>query len=207
MSSARGRARPKEGPSREEQKLATRARLLRVAERTFTRHGFDGTSVGLVCRTARVTHGALYHHFASKTELFVAVLEQLSRDVASRVAQAAARESGWNQVTAACNAYLDACTEPNVQAIVLRDGPRVLPRERFDRVDHEANEPVVVGLMRGWIAAGLLRPFDVPLVARVLGGAFAEAGAAIAQAENPAEVRGELGQLFATWLEAMRPGG
>lgn len=188
--------------SRAEQKAATRARLLRIAQRVFTRHGYDETSIGLVCRTARVTHGALYHHFASKTELFAAVLELVLRDVATAIEDAVKRTDGWQQISAACDAYLTACTDPSVQMILLHDGPRVLAS--FKDIDHAANEPLVTGLLRGWIDAGLLRPMSTTLVARVLGGAFAEAGIAISTSTNPDETRRELHTLFMTWLEALR---
>lgn len=197
--------RPAKRKTRAEQKEATRARLLRVAQRAFTRHGFDGTSVAMVCRDARVTHGALYHHFASMTELFAAVVEQLTRDVAEQVRLAAARATGWAQVEAACDAYLDACVDPAVHAILVRDGPRVLSPAAFAAIDHGTNEPLVTGLLRGWIAAGLLRPVAVELTARVLGGAFAEASAALAGADDPEPVRRELKALFRAWLGALRP--
>jgi AcrR family transcriptional regulator len=189
---------------REARKLATRSRLLRVAQQTFAKHGYEGTSVALVCRRARVTHGALYHHFTSKSELFVAVLVALTNALAERVVRATERTEGWAQVEAACDAYLDACTESDVQAIVLRDGPRVLPSADFDAIDHEANEPMVEGLLRRWIEAGLLRPIPVELVARMIGGAFAEAGAAIVASRTPRETRIECGVVLRTWLGAMR---
>lgn len=215
---------PNRGP-RADQKAATRARLLRVARRVFARSGFAGASVEVICREARVTHGALYHHFSGKPALFAAVLEELTADVAARVQRAAERASGWQQVEAACDAYLDACTEPAVQAILVRDGPRALPAGRpprfpratraharaaepvpsFDAIDRAVNEPLVAGLLHRWVAAGLLRPVPVELVARVLGGAFAEASAAIASARRPRRVRAELGALLRCWLQAMRP--
>src|SRR5262245_57528404 len=96
--------------TRKEQKEATRAHLLRVGRRVFTKHGYDTTSVATLCRAARVTHGALYHHFPSKLELFVAIADELAREVAARVRDAADSHHGWDQVDAACQAYLRACT-------------------------------------------------------------------------------------------------
>jgi AcrR family transcriptional regulator len=191
--------------TRDEQKQATRARLLRVARRVFARHGFDRTSVAMVCGAARVTHGALYHHFASKTELFAAVVEQLFADIGERVRRAVEGAAGWGQVEAACDAYLDACADGDTQVILFRDGPRVLPRARFDAIDHGENAPLVVGLLEAWMAAGLLRPLPAELVARVLGAAFAEAGAVITDATSPAAARAEVGALLRGWIEALRP--
>jgi len=203
MSTRKVRAAP--GKVRAEQKEATRGRLLRVAQRVFTLHGYDATSIGRVCREARVTHGALYHHFASKLDLFRAVVEQLTADVAAQVRQAAGLAEGWPQIEAACAAYLDACTAASVQALLVRDGPRVLAN--FEAIDHATNEPLVTGLLRAWIDAGLLRPMPVETVANVLGGAFAAASSAMAQTDDPGRVRSELAGLFGAWLTALRAPG
>lgn len=185
---------------REAQKEATRERLLRVAERVFTQHGFDQVSVAMVCRAARVTHGALYHHFPTKLELFAAVFARLSEEVAQEVRQAAAGVAGWHQVEASCEAYLDACATPGVQAILLRDGPRVLPPER-----QRVSGSLIEGLLQGWAEAGLLRPLSVGLLGRVLEGAFSAASAAMLTAPNQRVARAELGALFRLWLGTLRP--
>lgn len=190
--------------SRQDQKAATRSLFLRVGRRVFAKHGFDATSVAMLCRAARTTHGALYHHFPSKQDLFVAVLEELTREIADKVAQATASSVGWRQIEAACGAYLDACADPVVQQIVFRDGPRVLPADAFDAIDHGANEPLVTRLLARWIEERLLRESPIALVARMLGGAFAEAGAAIAGAEDPLATRMEAETVLLGWLGSLR---
>ena len=49
-------------------------RLLHVATRLFTEHGFEGTSVSRIVREAGVTMPVLYYHFGSKSELLGAVV-------------------------------------------------------------------------------------------------------------------------------------
>jgi AcrR family transcriptional regulator len=196
-------ARPK---TRAEQKDATRARLLDVARRVFMKHGYDETSIALVCRSARVTHGALYHHFSSKDALFAAVLGDVFNEVGARVSGALFGRSGWAQVEAACAAYLDACTDPEVQLFVFRDGPRVLSRETFDAIDHAANAPLVEGLIARWIAQGVFEPRSIGLVARLLGAAFAEAGLAIQQAADTERqhVAARVSALLLAWVSTFR---
>jgi AcrR family transcriptional regulator len=191
--------------TRELKKAQTRERLLKAARKVFTSRGFDQTQVGAICRAARVTHGALYHHFPGKTELFVAVLHQVGTEVVSQVEQAARKaKPGWPQVEAAADAFLDACLDPSVQAIYLRDGPHVLQSEAFRSLDQSVNEPVVVGLVDHWMKSGLLQKLPLLPTARVLGGAFAEAGMAIAEAEDPAAARRELGKVMRVVLEGLR---
>ncbi len=66
---------PSEQPSslRAEQVAQTRAALVAAGRRLFGENGFRGTSVEDLAREARVTTGALYHHFPTKTALFEAV--------------------------------------------------------------------------------------------------------------------------------------
>ena len=57
-------------------KLGARERLLFAGFQLFLQKGVDGTGVDEVLKTAEVSRGGMYHHFASKTELYEAVLER-----------------------------------------------------------------------------------------------------------------------------------
>jgi AcrR family transcriptional regulator len=46
-----------------------------------------------VVRRAKVTKGALYHHFANKLELYQAVVEDMEREVVTRLEAAAEAEA------------------------------------------------------------------------------------------------------------------
>src|SRR5262249_19700969 len=56
---------------------ATRQRLITAGRVQFGTRGFEATSIETVLKQARITRGALYHHFATKEALFDAVLEQV----------------------------------------------------------------------------------------------------------------------------------
>src|SRR5215210_4793803 len=70
----------------EERSDATRAALLRVARRLFAERGYAGVGTEEIVRRARVTRGALYHHFESKEDLFLSVHEQLEAEMAAKIA-------------------------------------------------------------------------------------------------------------------------
>jgi AcrR family transcriptional regulator len=195
--------RVRRGP-RAKQRDATRARLLKVARRLFGESGYDQVSVGDLCKRAKVTHGALYHHFpAGKPELFAAVVAEVFAELGRRVSAAAAEHDGWDGVRAACDAYLDACADAEVQSIIFRDGPRVLAAE-FAAVDGNANEPLVTSLLREWMARGLLRPRPVVMLARLLGALFEEAGALLGEATDRAHTRAQIDALLGDWLGGLR---
>jgi len=61
---------------REEYAEATHDALVESASACFFESGFAATSLDHVAQRARVTKGAIYHHFSSKRQLFLAVLER-----------------------------------------------------------------------------------------------------------------------------------
>ena len=56
----------------------TRRQIISAARRTFARQGVTRTTLEDVARAAGVTRGAIYWHFAGKTDLFFAMREQVS---------------------------------------------------------------------------------------------------------------------------------
>ena len=62
--------------SRAEAMADTRRRLLDAAWSVFARHGYDGTSVKQIADEAGHTTGAIYAHFSTKEELFLALLRE-----------------------------------------------------------------------------------------------------------------------------------
>lgn len=54
----------------------TRNLLLDAAEEIFARRGFDGAALEDIADVAGYTRGAIYSHFGSKAELFLAVVER-----------------------------------------------------------------------------------------------------------------------------------
>jgi AcrR family transcriptional regulator len=53
----------------------TRANILSAAQKLFAKSGYDGTGVAEICTTAGVSKGAFYHHFQTKQDVFLALLE------------------------------------------------------------------------------------------------------------------------------------
>ena len=62
---------------RERNGPSTEGRILHAAENLFARHGFDGVSINQLAAEAKVTIGALYHHFSSKEALYAAATKRV----------------------------------------------------------------------------------------------------------------------------------
>lgn len=65
-----------------------RTRLLEAARDLIRAQGFAGTSVDDLCRHAKVTKGAFFHHFKSKEDLGVAVADYWAQTTSALFAQA-----------------------------------------------------------------------------------------------------------------------
>jgi AcrR family transcriptional regulator len=53
----------------------TRSKIMEAAIKLFSTQGFNKASVDDICAEAGISKGAFYHHFKSKQELFVALLD------------------------------------------------------------------------------------------------------------------------------------
>ena len=92
------------GVSRRQQYSAsTKRALVDEASKLFTKQGYAATSLDAIVGSARVTKGALYHHFSGKQALFEAVFERVESD-ASRAIQKSLRghKDPWDKARAGC---------------------------------------------------------------------------------------------------------
>lgn len=61
--------------TREESQMITRTKLLNAAEEEFSNMGFSGASVDRLTESAGFSRGAFYANYASKEDLFLALVE------------------------------------------------------------------------------------------------------------------------------------
>ncbi len=177
---------PRSQPSRS---AATRVALIRAARPLFGQRGFAGVGTETIVRAAGVTRGALYHHFAAKADLFAAVYEAVEHDIAARIGQRIALEGTADPIevmTLGANTWLDVCAEPEVQQIVLLDGPAVLGWERWREIGLRYGMGLVEGVLAQAIELERIPRQPVAPLAHVLVGALDEAAMYIARAEDPA---------------------
>lgn len=64
----------------------SREQLLGAAARVFARHGYHGASMNEIAAEAGFSKGALYWNFASKEELFLALLDELDEQLRGLIA-------------------------------------------------------------------------------------------------------------------------
>jgi len=59
---------------------ATKAEIITVARQLFSEHGYHGTGIADIQEATGLTKGAFYHHFRTKEELALAVLNTAKQD-------------------------------------------------------------------------------------------------------------------------------
>jgi AcrR family transcriptional regulator len=184
---------------------ATRAALIRAARRLFAERGYAGTATEEVVRRARVTRGALYHHFRDKSDLFMAVLDEEQKKLAAISSEAAAaQDDPWKAIVAGSNAFLDACLDRAVQQIVLLDAPAVLGLQRWRESDQSYYLAPTKMALEAAAAQGLIEPQPMDVLAHVILGALNEAAVLIARAEDQAAMRRQVREVVQRLFEGLR---
>lgn len=170
---------------RSEMIAETRAKLMATARRAFGTVGYADASMDDFTAEAGLTRGALYHHFGDKKGLLLAVIMQIDAEMTERLRAASAGEpSLWQGFVAECTCYLEQALDPEVQRIVLRDGPAVL--------GDPSQWPNASGCISGMTASltrlkddGVVGDIDPEATARLISGASLQVAQWIANAPDP----------------------
>ncbi|HZS36654.1 MAG TPA: helix-turn-helix domain-containing protein [Polyangia bacterium] len=80
-------------PTREQQRLRTRKRLLREALAVFRRDGVAGARIDDIARAAGVSRGTFYFHFPTKDDVLLARIQHTEEKMARAVEALPARAS------------------------------------------------------------------------------------------------------------------
>ncbi|WP_030669812.1 TetR/AcrR family transcriptional regulator [Streptomyces sp. NRRL B-1347] len=174
---------------RARQREHTRGRLVAEGRRLFAAHGYAAVGLAEIVRSAEVTKGALYHHFTDKAALFRAVLEEVQREVGRRVADAAdAHDDPWTRLTVGCRAFLAATADPDVQRVMLVDGPAVLGWSAWRAMDEAASGRHLDDVLAELVDGGVLSPQPVAPLSHLLSGAMNEAALWLASSRDPEDL-------------------
>jgi len=191
---------------RAEQVAQTRGALVAAGRRLFGEKGFRATSVEDLAREARVTTGALYHHFPTKTALFEAVFMQAHTDLMTASTKAAQGASdGIDELARGFEAFLDGVLQPDMQRILIVDGPAVLGLARYTELDEQYAHAVIVHSLTAAAEAGTITVEDPETATRLLLGALTRGAMLIANSPDPVETRHAVGKSMRGLLTSFTP--
>jgi AcrR family transcriptional regulator len=187
-----------------ERTAATRDALIAAARKLFAERGYDAVGTEEIVRAAGVTRGALYHHFGGKAQLLEAVYERLEAESTERVARVvlgSELESPLAAMRAGIEAFLDECSQLELQRIGLHDAPAVLGWERWREIAAANGLGLIEASLSAGIEAGEIRQLPVTPTAHLLLGALDEAAMLVARSADP-DTRAEVTVVLLALLES-----
>lgn len=178
---------------RDENAEATRAALIEAARELFGAEGYAAVSLEAVARRARVTTGAVYHHFAGKKALFQATAEAMEQGLLD-AARAYREPDPWLRLRSGFPRLIERCADPAIQRVLFVEAPQVIGPEAWREIELRYAYGAMREGLAALIGAGRIRPYPADLVARLLLGLLREASAEIA-ADGSDAARARVGDL------------
>jgi AcrR family transcriptional regulator len=185
---------------------ATRAKLITAARELFAKRGYADVGTEEIVKRAKVTRGALYHHFEDKRDLFRAVHETLEGEGIEMIATALADAGTDDPIAAmkvAVSAFLDGTVEPGRSRITLIDAPSVLGWAEWREIDNRHGLALAKAAIQGAIDAGRVKPQPVEPLAHLFVAALGEAGIMVATADDPKAMRAEVEQALGSLIDGL----
>jgi AcrR family transcriptional regulator len=163
----------------------TRAKLMAAGRKAFAAVGYADASMDDFTSDAGLTRGALYHHFGDKKGLFEAVVTAIDGEMTQRLkSRAAAAPTLWEGFVEEGIGYIEMALEPEIQRIVLRDGPAVLGDPAAWPTANGCITAMKLSL-EALIEQGTIPAIDAEATARMITGASCYLAQWIANADDP----------------------
>lgn len=191
---------------RQEQANETRQALIDAGRSLFEEHGFAGVSAQEIVDRARVTRGALYHHFqGGKPGLLEAVARELQAELVAIMIEAAHSSTDpWLSLRAVLNAYFDFSQDKAYRQITLRDAPAVMGGERWRGIEHDYSLRFIQRGLEGMMEQGELQAVPGDVLAATIFGACCEASFTLANADNIDSARNDAVDVVMSLLGGLR---
>ncbi|MPZ96164.1 MAG: TetR family transcriptional regulator [Propionibacteriales bacterium] len=190
---------------RQQYSQSTRKALLESAEALFSERGYSGTSLDEVVAAARVTKGALYHHYNGKLAVFEAVLERCEAIAVKKITRDVRREKDpWQKALVGVRSFLDVCQEQSYRRIVMQEGPVALGYERWREIEERSSFGLVRDIVRSVLKEANIDESILETFTRVFFGALSAAGMSVSQAEDPETASEEVQTVIALMVAGLR---
>jgi AcrR family transcriptional regulator len=183
----------------------TRAALVDAARKLFVAKGYFATGTEEIVAQANVgTRGALYHHFADKQALFLAVFDLVQADLAAATT-APERGDALDLLTAALQQFLDASADnADVQQVLLIDGPAVLGWDQWRRLEADYGLGAITAMLDAAVSERAIPKQPTTPLAHMLLAAVDEAALYIANAVDRRQARNETRRALGRLLDGLR---
>ena len=121
--------------------LSRRAEILAAAARLFKRNGYGSVTIRQIADAAGILSGSLYHHFASKREMYLELhREELQRAAITIGAAVEKFDDPWDRLEAAITTHLSLSLDPNFPTMLLSTDKSALASEMRAELVRDRNK-------------------------------------------------------------------
>lgn len=190
---------------KDEYAAATRQALMDAALEQFNKKGFNKTSIEDIVKAARVTRGALYHHFNGKEEIFIQVYKELLEELVAVIRKSIkGKDDPWEKAIAGCRSYLDYCIDPNFKSVCLHDAIGVLGWKKWREISSDYTTGLLKDLLEGIATSGSIAGNSIDHAVNLLYSILVEAVLTIANSQDKVKAHDEVSQIVQKMLLGLR---
>ena len=191
------------------------AAILGSAKEHFLKFGYTAAGMADIARDADVSTATLYKHFASKEQLFAAVVKQVARETGDYTGAIEPGDTARDVLFRICHTYLSIQFEKKANAlmrIVMAEVPGVpkLAADLYDVLGNRRND-TLMAVLDEMIRRGMLKPHDSAFGARLGGGMLKEVfvwpALFEADAKLPADADEKIHRVIDAYLALYGPDG
>lgn len=153
----------------------TREAILETGHRLFSRQRFSGTSLEAIAKEAKVTKGAVYHHFKDKRAVFSACFERQAKQVSEVMASVPQQDDDWAYAFAQCRAFLDFVVGHGRHTISLQEVITVLGWDAWRAIDSHYTMGNIERVVARLQDSGRMKSYSRELVVNMIYGLLVNA--------------------------------
>lgn len=188
-----------------EETAETIQKLIEIARAHFTEFGYANAALESIVQDANLTRGAVYHHFRNKKALFAFVLEEVQKEVAEKVEEAASKSDDlWQQLYLGCYAFIMAAIEAKNKRIMLLDGPAILGWEAWREMDSNHSMRLLRGQLEIMQDQGCIRSISLDAMTHFISGGLNELALWLANEASESYALKEITSLLHILLDGFK---
>ncbi|ALG07759.1 TetR/AcrR family transcriptional regulator [Kibdelosporangium phytohabitans] len=184
---------------------STKEALVDSAIDLFTKNGYASTSLDAIVKRARVTKGALYHHFSGKQALFEAAFNKVSSRASAQLNKSVEGEGApWERALEGVQEFIKVCLDPTYQRLVIREAPIAMGFERWREAEEQYSYGIVRSMLDQLIGEGELGDVPLEATARMMHASLAAGAQIIAEASDPKKASAEVFTVLIHMIDGIR---
>ena len=154
----------------QENSARTRLALLISAHRLFIEKGYQSVSIDEIARDARVTKGAFYHHFKSKSDLLKHCYEMQLQKISEALGNNEPLTDKWEELKMIVRSFMNYLEQHYRELIPVQEVMPVIGWYAFDDINRRYISNRVDNIVNQLIAEQIIKKYDSYLLCSLIHG-------------------------------------